>query len=547
MARSPSTSSGRRRRGCDTRPSRRSAPRMRSSTGCRSSRAGGHPSSSRIRTCGSACVLHARPRRLRIDLSGAPLHRRGYRQSAVEAPLKENLAAALLLRSGWPEIAAAGGAFADPMCGSGTFVIEAALIAGQHAPGLFRRRFGFERWLRTRRGGLDRRARRGTGAVDARRTGARPVQRQRREPGCRAGDAREREPRRDRRVRDGSSAARSRISSPASSRSGLVFVNPPYGGKTRRGRRPRAALSLAGQCAACAVSRAGKPASSRAIRRSVASSGCARTARTRSSTARSSAGCCGSSSMKPPVSPTASRCVPSAAAPRVRARVPTMFANRLRKNLKSLQAWARREDVSCFRVYDADMPEYAFAIDVYGNGERHACVQEYEAPATVDAQAARARRDEALSVLEEVLALPHERVHLQDATPPARGGAVRSAGRDRTVSRSARGREPLPRQFQRLPRYRAVSRSSPDACADRRQGSRAAVPEPVCLHGHGHGLRGASRRRVNDDDRHVAHVSRLGAAQPRAQRAGGAALTNSCRQTVCNGWPSSAARCRATS
>jgi 23S rRNA (guanine2445-N2)-methyltransferase / 23S rRNA (guanine2069-N7)-methyltransferase len=75
------------------------------------------------------------------------LHRRGYRQSAVEAPVKENLAAALLLRSGWPEIAAAGGAFADPMCGSGTFVIEAALIAGQHAPGLLRRRFGFERWL----------------------------------------------------------------------------------------------------------------------------------------------------------------------------------------------------------------------------------------------------------------------------------------------------------------------------------------------------------------------------------------------------------------
>ncbi len=82
-----------------------------------------------------------------IDLSGAPLHRRGYRQAGVEAPLKENLAAALLLRCGWPAFAREGAAFFDPMCGSGTLVIEAALIAANIAPGLLRRRFGFERWL----------------------------------------------------------------------------------------------------------------------------------------------------------------------------------------------------------------------------------------------------------------------------------------------------------------------------------------------------------------------------------------------------------------
>ena len=82
-----------------------------------------------------------------IDLSGEPLHRRGYRQTGVEAPLKENLAAALLLRSGWATMAAEGAAFYDPMCGSGTLVIEAAMIAAGIAPGLLRRRFGFERWL----------------------------------------------------------------------------------------------------------------------------------------------------------------------------------------------------------------------------------------------------------------------------------------------------------------------------------------------------------------------------------------------------------------
>ncbi|NIQ98368.1 MAG: 23S rRNA (guanine(2445)-N(2))/(guanine(2069)-N(7))-methyltransferase, partial [Desulfuromonadales bacterium] len=83
---------------------------------------------------------------LALDVSGESLHRRGYRQEAGEAPLKENLAAALLIYCGWPEIAAAGGAFCDPMCGSGTLPIEAALIAGDVAPGLLRKRFGFEKW-----------------------------------------------------------------------------------------------------------------------------------------------------------------------------------------------------------------------------------------------------------------------------------------------------------------------------------------------------------------------------------------------------------------
>ena len=81
-----------------------------------------------------------------IDLSGDSLHRRGYRGGQGAAPLKENLAAAILIRAGWPAIAAAGGSFVDPMCGSGTLPIEAALIAADIAPGLLRERFGFERW-----------------------------------------------------------------------------------------------------------------------------------------------------------------------------------------------------------------------------------------------------------------------------------------------------------------------------------------------------------------------------------------------------------------
>jgi len=87
-----------------------------------------------------------------------------------------------------------------------------------------------------------------------------------------------------------------------------------------------------------------------------------------------------------------------------------MFANRLRKNLQRLDPWAEREHIHCFRVYDADMPEYAFAIDLYGQGapelglpgSRHVYVQEYAPPKSVNQESARERRREALAVLPEV-------------------------------------------------------------------------------------------------------------------------------------------------
>jgi 23S rRNA (guanine2445-N2)-methyltransferase / 23S rRNA (guanine2069-N7)-methyltransferase len=82
-----------------------------------------------------------------IDLSGDSLHRRGYRDEQREAPMKENLAAAILAISDWEGVAKAGGAFLDPMCGSGTIPIEASLIASNRAPGLMRSKYGFEGWL----------------------------------------------------------------------------------------------------------------------------------------------------------------------------------------------------------------------------------------------------------------------------------------------------------------------------------------------------------------------------------------------------------------
>ena len=79
---------------------------------------------------------------LSLDSSGESLHRRGYRQEAVEAPLNEVLAAGMILMTGWHGQCD----LIDPMCGSGTIPIEAALIARNIAPGVFRKEFAFERW-----------------------------------------------------------------------------------------------------------------------------------------------------------------------------------------------------------------------------------------------------------------------------------------------------------------------------------------------------------------------------------------------------------------
>lgn len=79
---------------------------------------------------------------LSLDSSGESLHRRGYRQESVEAPLNEVLAAGMILMTGWKGETD----FIDPMCGSGTLPIEAALIAHNISPGVFRKEFAFEKW-----------------------------------------------------------------------------------------------------------------------------------------------------------------------------------------------------------------------------------------------------------------------------------------------------------------------------------------------------------------------------------------------------------------
>jgi 23S rRNA (guanine2445-N2)-methyltransferase / 23S rRNA (guanine2069-N7)-methyltransferase len=357
-----------------------------------------------------------------IDLSGESLHRRGYRGGQGAAPLKENLAAAILVRAGWPAIAAAGGSFVDPMCGSGALAIEAALIAADIAPGLLRDTFGFERW---KQHDADAWATVRAAAEEKRQVGLLT-------PGRIRGFDRDPVSIRDAEANAERAGLEKRLffqrceleklpAAPAPT--GLVAVNPPYGERIGEADELRALYALLGERLRAgyrgweAAVFTGNPAlgrelginarrthrmmngpiECRLLRLAIEPAGFVR--------AREPG--------RPPViDADAARARPGA----------QMFANRLAKNLDRASAWAKREGVSCFRAYDADMPEYAFAIDLYqsdpaGSAGRWLYVQEYAPPATVDKDRARARREEAISVLTEVTGLESGAIYWRTRRP----------------------------------------------------------------------------------------------------------------------------------
>ncbi len=366
---------------------------------------------------------------LAIDLAGDSLHRRGYRGAQGAAPLKENLAAAVLLRAGWQKLAAPGGdgevGFVDPLCGSGSLAIEAALIAGDVAPGLLRNVFGFLRWRghdeaawqRLLAEAAERRAAASTDrfifrAYDRDAAAVRATL----ENAARAGFAKHVHA--DRRELADLPAA------PAPR--GLVAANPPYGERLGEAEGLKAVYALLGEKLKAgyvgwqAAVLTGNPPLGRELLVKAK----------RTHTMFNGAIECRllRFDIEPkhfeekrvrgalPPADAAARARPGAA----------MFGNRLRKNAASLGDWARREGIACYRVYDADMPEYAFSIDLYAASvdplaPRFAYVQEYAPPATIDADKARARREEAFSVLPEVLDVPRERVHVRTRRKQKRG------------------------------------------------------------------------------------------------------------------------------
>ena len=313
--------------------------------------------------------------RVSLDLSGESLHKRGYRDETVEAPLKENLAAAILIRAGWPAIAAAGGPLLDPMCGSGTLAIEAALLAGDIAPGLLREAFGFLRWPRHDAALWERlldeaRARRAAGG--------------RRFPAIVGTDH---DPSAVRaalaNVARAGLAGRIHIEKreladavPPKSRSGapgLVATNPPYGQRLGSETELRPLYETIGAVLRerfegwKAALLTGNPGL--ALRTGIRAK--------KAYTLFNGALECRLFIMD--VAPERFMHASKPQAPAVPARagagpgvttgtsgeIAESLANRLRKNLKTLGSWARREGISCYRLYDADMPEYAVAVDVY--------------------------------------------------------------------------------------------------------------------------------------------------------------------------------------
>ena len=401
-----------------------------------------------------------------VDIGGGSLHRRSYRVHGVAAPMKENVAAGILTRAGWQEIAAGGGALIDPMCGSGTILIEGALIALDHAPGLL--------WADARRPpqkwrGNDIPA--WTAAVaearDRAQAGRAPL------PVMRGFDL-------DPKAIDAArqNIAKAGLSSfveveqrelaavrpPESTTFGLVATNPPYGERISGGpdshdiferigrllhdhfRGWRAAV-LAGDLEhskriglraakvntvyngpiRCSLAHFELSEDNRFVPAAREAPAARSTARSRGAAmpaARSAANLHGAASGVAGTAPSpsgsavkAGRGERAAAGTKSVARTHRTstgiltFVNRIIKNRKMLGSWASDNGITCYRLYDADLPEYAVAVDLYEGRWLH--VQEYVAPAVIDPDKASRRLDDIVTVLPEALSIPSEHLFLK--------------------------------------------------------------------------------------------------------------------------------------
>ncbi|MEW5318724.1 MAG: hypothetical protein WDW38_009920 [Sanguina aurantia] len=341
-----------------------------------------------------------------LDLAGTPLHRRGWREVQGEAPLKENLAAAMLMRARWPEVFSAGGALMDPMCGSGTLLIEGALMAADVAPGLRREYFGFLGWhqhdIALWRGLLDEanaRAEKGLRDLPSVFFGSdadpRMIQTSKRnaqEAGVSGFLTLDRQ--------DVAHAA-----PPPGITHGLVITNPPYGERLgERNEMPQLYRAVGdalrarftGWRAAVLAGDAelGKAMQLHADKRYTLYNGALETLLLTFDLSQKDEA---PRELKPL----------SAGA--------QMLKNRLEKNLKHLRKRLTREGIHCWRAYDQDLPEYAAAIDVYGDtrGNDHLHIQEYRAPADIPPDIARLRLREIARVAAEVLGVARDRVTLK--------------------------------------------------------------------------------------------------------------------------------------
>ena len=216
-----------------------------------------------------------------------------------------------------------------------------------------------------------------------------------------------------------------------------------------------------------------------------------------------------------------------AAKPRALALSPgaEMVTNRLRKNLRKLKTWRTREQVTCLRAYDADLPEYAAAIDVYEvvDGERpedrglwlH--VQEYQAPKTIPEEETRRRLGELVQAAMQVFELPRDRVALKTRAPQSRQQRYQKQdSRAHWLWVMEDGLRVRLNLFDT--RHRPVSRSPADqACLASLCQGRTGL-ESVRLHRRCDAAHGRGRRTADHHGGPVSDLSRLGRQQPRGER-----------------------------
>lgn len=329
-----------------------------------------------------------------LDLSGEGLHQRGYRDLTGQAPLKENLAAAIIQRSGWQP----GTPMVDPMCGSGTLLIEAAMMASDRAPGLHRAHWGFTAWnafnealWRELTTEAQVRARHGLQETTSRFFGSdidRRVIEMARANARRAGVVEL--------ITFNANDISKLVNPLPEGPVGTVISNPPYGERLESEPALIALHNMFGRIMKTAFG---------GWRLSLFSASpellsCLQLRADREFKAKNGPLDCVQKNYLLAANPQGASGT----------LVAEDYANRLRKNVKKLDKWAKQEGIECYRLYDADLPDYNVAVDRYGS---KVVVQEYAPPKTIDPQKARQRLFDVINATLAVLELPSNQLVLK--------------------------------------------------------------------------------------------------------------------------------------
>lgn len=362
--------------------------------------------------------LHKGIIKISIDFAGEPLHKRGYRQSQGAAPLKENLAAAIVMRSGWPSLMEQEeAALLDPMCGSGTLLIEAALMAANIAPGLLRSQFAVERWKQHQRNewraikadAQEKKEQALQAETELTLLGydmdERVIQKAK-QNATRAGVQHY--------VHFSVQALADWKREKGLPEDGLIVCNPPYGERLSDEVAIGALYAAMGNKAKqyfpgwkLAIF-TGNPQQAyqfkmRADKQYQMFNGAIPSKLMVYGISKDSD--------KHFVESTEARSIESGDSANIKLNDGAqMVANRIKKNLKKVVRYAKKKKTNCYRVYDADMPEYAVAVDVYGDWVH---VQEYAPPKSVDPEKAQNRLRDVLDALPVALNVEREKIALK--------------------------------------------------------------------------------------------------------------------------------------